>query len=207
MMRSHNSQQALQLLIFLGIAFTSTLCLAQQQGYYPNQEVKVEGLPSVTAKSRSATDALAASLETILGDRKICCGKNSALEDSVQSADPKSLKDVATKLQGRHLLSDGRPVMVTADFTPPASVNAQQLIGALRRNRPLLMAWNSHLYVVYGVVFDQTIDQNQGLMNAIHKLLLIDPRPSVEHREVAFDRLSEDWGKVQGLLTISAALQ
>ena len=81
------------------------------QAYYTEQEIRVADLPSLTAKSREASDVLAASLEIIVRRKKICCTKDSALEDSVRAADPKSLKDVASKLQGRHLLSDGRPII------------------------------------------------------------------------------------------------
>ena len=180
-------------------------CFAQI--YSPDQEVRISDLPLLTAKSKNASDVLATSVEMILRDRKVCCGRNSALEDSVQAADPKSLQDVAKKLQGRHLLSDGRPIMVTAEYVPAASVNSGQLIRTLTEKHALLMEWNSHLYVVYGVVYDQTVNQDSGIMNAIHKFLLLDTRFSDERRDVSFDRLKDDWGKVQGLLMLKAAPQ
>jgi hypothetical protein len=191
-----------------------TLCLwasrlLPAQVYSPNQEIRIRDLPSLTAKSRSASDVLATSVEIIFNDRKICCGKDSALEDSVQAADPKSLKDIANKLQGRHLLSDGRPIMVTVENLAPASVNVSQLMNALIEKHPLLMEWNSHLYVAYGVIFDQTLDQDGGIMKAIHKIFLLDTRFSEEdkRREISFDRLTDDWGKVQGLVMLKAAAQ
>lgn len=191
-----------------------TLCLwasrlLPAQVYSPNQEIRIRDLPSLTAKSRNASDVLATSVEIIFNDRKICCGKDSALEDSVQAADPKSLKDITNKLQGRHLLTDGRPIMVTVEYLAPASVNVSQLMNTLIEKHPLLMEWNSHMYVVYGVVFDQTLDQDGGIMNAIHKIFLLDTRFSEEdkRREISFDRLTDDWGKVQGLLLLKAAAQ
>jgi len=58
-----------------------TSCPAYGQTYYyPNQEVRISDLPSVTAKSRHAADVLAASAETVFRDKEVCCGKNSALE-------------------------------------------------------------------------------------------------------------------------------
>jgi hypothetical protein len=79
----------------------------------------------------------------------------------------------------------------------------------LIENRPLLMEWNSHLYVVYGIVFNQTISQDGGIMNAIYKIFLLDTRFSEvdKRREISFDRLTDDWGKVQGLLLLKAAAQ
>lgn len=189
-----------------------TLCLwthgyVQGQIYYPGQEIRISDLPSLTAKSRSPSAVLATSVEIIFHDWKVCCGKDSALEDSIQSADPKSLKDIASKLQGRHLLSDGRPIMVTAEYLAPASVNVGQLMNSLAEKHALLMEWNSHLYVVCGVIFDQTFNQDNSMINAVHKILLLDPRFSDERRETSFDRLTDDWGKVQGLLMLKAAAQ
>lgn len=182
-------------------------CFAYGQVYYPNQEVRIGDLPALTAKSRNASDVLAASVEIIFRDKEVCCGKNSALEDSVQSADPMSLKDVGNKLQGRHLLSDGRPIMVTAEYVPAASVNSGGLIFALTEKRAPLMEWNSHLYVVYGMIYNTTYSPEGGRMDSILKILLLDARFSDERRKVSFDRQTDDWGKVQGLLMLKAAPQ
>lgn len=186
------------------------MCLsvfAHGQIYYPNTELRINDLPSLTAKSKDPSDVLAASLEIIFRDKDVCCGKNSALEDDVQRADPKSLKDVATRLQGRHLLSDGRPIMVTAEYVPPTSLVAGTLIGALSGKQPLLMAWNSHLYVVYGMIYGTTYTAESGRIDSIFKIFLLDPRFSGQRREVTFDRQTDDWRKVQGLLTLKAAPQ
>jgi hypothetical protein len=181
--------------------------LAQGQVYYPDQEVRIGDLPSLTAKSRSGSDVLAASVEIILNDREICCGKDSALEDSIQTADPRSLQNIATRLKGRHVLSDGRSITVTAEYWSASSINSGPLIGTLNGKRALLMEWKSHLYVAYGVIFDQTVSQDGGVMNAIHKILLLDPRFSDDRRAISFDRLTDDWGKVQGMLLLKVEPQ
>lgn len=180
---------------------------AQGQAYYPGQEVRIGDLPSLTAKSRSASDVLATSVEIILRDRQICCGKDSGLEDNIQAADPRSLQDVAKRLKGRHVLSDGRAITVTAEYWPAAAVNSGQLINTLNGKHAVLMEWNSHLYVVYGVIFDQTVNQDSSIMNAIHKILLLDTRFPDERRTVLFDRLTDDWGKVQGMLLLKVEPQ
>jgi hypothetical protein len=190
--------------VFVSLAFC---CFAHAQTYYPNTEVRISDLPSVTAKSKDASDVLAASLEIILRDKDICCGKNSALEDDVQRADPKSLKDVAAKLQGRHLLSDGRPIMVTAEYVPATSLVGGTFIGTLNDKQPLLMEWNSHLYVVYGVIYSTIYSPEGGRTDSIFKIFLLNPRYSDQRREVTFNRQTDDWGKVQGLLTLKAVPQ
>jgi len=182
--------------------------VAYGQIYYPNQEVRITELPALTSVSGNLSDVLAASVEIILRDKEVCCGKNSALEDSLQSADPASLDDVAKKLQGRHLLSDGRPIMVTAQFVPAAAVNSGLLIYALAEKHPALMEWDSHLYVVYGLTFNRTIMQTNGpTTDTIQQFLLLDPRFSDKRREASFNRLTDDWGKVQGLLMLKVAPQ
>jgi len=202
---------------FCGSARTGcvvALCLAfgvfaygQQAAYSPN-EVRISDLPVLTAKTTNASDVLATSAEIIFRDQDVCCGKNSALGDSVQAADPVSLKDISGKLRGRHLLNDGRPIMVSAEYWPATAgnSNSSNAISEIREKRALLMEWNSHLYVVYGVIYDTIYDEG-GTGNMILKLLLLDTRFSDERRKVSFNRQTDDWGKVQGLLMLKATPQ
>lgn len=181
-------------------------CLASGQVAYPEQEISVHDLPSLTARSTHRLDALVTSLEIIFNNKEICCGKNSALEDSVQSSDPRSLKDIANKLQGRHLLSDGRPITVTAEYLAPDQVNAGHLIYMIASDHAPLMMWNSHLYVVCGVTYVETLDNSEpSIAYAVHKFLLQDVRFSDARRTLSFDRLTEDPSKVQGLLFLQSA--
>ena len=202
----HHSRQALVALL-VGCGLASWVPASLAQTYYPEQEIHIDGLVPQTAKSKAASDVLATSVEIMVHDNGICCGKNSALGDSVEAADPKSLKDVASKLQGRHMLSDGRAITVTAEYLPADSVHSGELFTALAEKRAPLMMWNRHVYVVYGLTFKRTVNQDGGVMDAIHKFLLLDPRFSNEHQIVTFDRLTDDWGKVQGLLTLRVSRQ
>jgi hypothetical protein len=53
---------------------------------YQDQEIQVHNLPSLKARSHDPSDILLTSLDTILHNRDVCCGKNSALEDNIASA-------------------------------------------------------------------------------------------------------------------------
>src|ERR1700758_2196716 len=77
------------------VTYLAASTLAYSQTYYRDQEVRVNNLLSVVARSHDPSDVLQASLETIFHDQEICCGRDSALEDSVQAADPRSLKEIA----------------------------------------------------------------------------------------------------------------
>jgi len=190
-----------------GCVATSCLAtLAHGQFAYPEKEIRVQDLPALTTRSTHSADVLATSLEILFNDKEVCCGKNSALEDSVEAADPKSLKDIASRLQGRHLLSDGRAIMVTTEYLTPDQVNADHLITMIRNQHAALMEWNSRVYVVYGVTYVETDDYSTNeIAYAVHKFLLQDVRFSDSRRAVSFDRLTEDASKVQGLLFVQAA--
>jgi len=176
---------------------------------HPNEEVRVPQLPALTARSHDLSDVLLTSLEIALNDRSICCGKDSALEDRALAADPLSLKEIASKIQGMWRLSDGRPVQITADFLPAGASGdfSSRIVGALRDKHALLMVWDSHLYVLYGAVFDEVSYSDIEGQDMIHKLLLLDARYSDSRRQVTFNRDADDWGKVQGMLRLTVTPQ
>jgi len=192
----------------LAAAFLAGGCFGQGLTYPSIQEVRVSSLPSLMARSHDPSDVLLTSLDTILHDKSVCCAKDSALEDSAQKADPSSLKDIAAKMQGRHLLSDGRPIVITAEYFEPAAINSGNLIATLGEKHALLFQWNSQLYVCYGVTYRKDYDPDTGTeLDTIQKFLLLDTRYSDSRRATVFNRETDDWGKVQGMLRVTAAQQ
>jgi hypothetical protein len=181
-------------------------------GQVTNQDIEVEvhGLPSLMAKSKDSTEVLLTSLDTLIHDRDICCGRDSALADSISAADPESLKDVASRIDGRHLLSDGRPTVVKATYLAPEAINTH-LITTISNQHAVLLEWNSHLYVVYGIVYvwvgGYDPEGGGGPAAVIHKLLLWDTRYSDSRRSVVFDHDTDDVNKLQGALLVEAKLQ
>jgi hypothetical protein len=195
---------AIRLIIFC------VLCeLGHAQILNQDQEVEVH-LQSLMARTKDPSDVLLTSLDTIFHDKEICCGKDSALIDSVSTVDPQSLKDVSGKLNGRHLLSDGRPIMVKTTYLTPDQVTGGEIISAIMNQHAALMEWNSHLYVVHGVIY-MWISNNSpdgGTTAAvIHKLLLWDTRFSDSRRAVVFNRDTDDVSNIQGFLLVDAKPQ
>lgn len=190
--------------VFGLLSFCSQAQQAQQ--YLPNQEVRVNGFQPAEARAHDALSVLAASLATLIQNKDVCCGKNSALEDAVAALDPHALKDAAAKLNGRHLLSDGRPFTVTAQFYPGDAINSGILIQSLHSNQPMLLQWDSHTYVLYGAAYDETTDQFANLNYSIRSLQLWDLRYTDYRRKATFNRQTDDPAKLQGLMTISVAL-
>ena len=170
-----------------------------------NQEVYVANLPLRTAPSAEASAVLATALETILPERDLCCGKDSGLEDAVLSA-PSSLRALSAKLQGRHVLGDGLSVTVRAEYFPKSSIDPNFTIKTLMDQQPMLLKWKSHIYVLYGATYDETRTYDMGARQfVIHKLWLLDPRYSDQRRETELNAETDDWTKIQGILTLSVA--
>lgn len=193
------------------VVLFSVPAYSQEVPSYPyvrrNEEVRVSNLPALKSPSKDASDVLLTSLEIIFNDPAICCGRDSALDDRAARADPRSIKDIIAKLQGRHLLTDGRPFVVTVTDLAPSSANPFPIVDVLTKNHALLMMWNSRLYVVYGALFSDMIYNDGSRVTTINKLLLMDVRYSNARRERAFSRTTDDWTKVQGLLMFTVAVQ
>ena len=197
---------------FSCLALVSSLSLSQDvpiPSYvsHPNQEIRVSGLPSLKARSKDASDVLATALATVLNDTGICCDDASALADRLPQSDPVSLKEVAAKLQGRQLLSDGRPVQIATEYFEPAAINSGKVIYAIAQKHAPLLVWSSQLYVVAGAIFDDAVYSDGSEIYVIRKFLLLDPRFSDSRREVVFNRESEDLNRVQGMLFLTVAPQ
>jgi len=167
----------------------------------PNQEVRVASLPSVVADSTSESAVLTASVAIAAMQPDVCCGRNSALEDQMVSG--LSLKELGERLRGKHYLNRGSAILVADQFWSGASVNAENIVGSLVAQHPLLMDWNGHLYVLYGAIFDEYKYSSGADVHIIHKLLLLDTRFPDRRRHVSFDRQTDDWGKVAGLLALT----
>lgn len=169
----------------------------------PNQEVRLASLPSITAASKSKSDVMAASVATAVIDPDVCCGRNSALVDPVDSTNGRSLMLLGNKIQGKHYLDNGLSIVVTPQYWPVASVRPDNIIGSLMAQHPLLMVWSGHLYIVHGAVFDEWRYYSGARAYVIKKLLLVDTRFSDGRRYVSFNRQTDDWGKVTELLALT----
>ena len=173
----------------------------------PSQELRVPDLPRLKARTKDRSDVLLTSLDIIFHNHEICCGRDSALQDSAQQADPRSIKDIVAKLQGRHLLGDGRPIMVSVTDMMPYSPNPTAIVDQLAKKQALLLLWNSRLYVLVGALYDESFYQDGTRIDTIDKFYLMDTRYSDGRREVTFTRTKDDWNDVQGLLLLSFAPQ
>lgn len=199
---------------YCGLLFFFIVCVAYAQQVSPgyptfrtNLELHVPNLPALTARTRDRSDVLLTTLDIIFHNHEICCGRDSALEDSAQKADAHSIKDIVAKLQGRHLLGDGRPIMVNVTEMTPYGTNPGPIVDALATNQALLLMWKSHLYVLAGALYDEAYYQDGTRTVTVNKFYLLDTRYSDSRRDVTFTRDKDDWNDVQGLLLLSFSTQ
>lgn len=151
-------------------------CVAHAQTWTtPDVELRVKGFHFYTAGSnKDDTAPLASALQTLIGNPDLCCGRDSTLEDSVGQVFPLSLGLAASKISGRKILPDGRPVIVTAEFKPvntdnnPATVVVSNVTTSLHNNQPLLMQWRSQVYVVFGAERDGCARLHRGWRSFRH---------------------------------------
>jgi len=214
-MQSKPHFPALPLLLIVIMASGCVNANSQTCAYVvsPNQELRIAALPPVVAASTSDFAVMKASIATAVLDPNVCCGRNSALGDQVVSARGASLRDLGGKLRGKHYLDNGTSIFVADQYWPAApieqnSVKAGDIITSLLAQRPLLMNWDGHLYVVYGAIYDVCAAgspdyPSYGNFPAIRTLLLVDTRFSDRRRYVSFNRQTNDWGKVTGFLALA----
>jgi len=204
--KPHLPASTLLIVIMSVIMGCSVIAYGQPGDVYavhPNQQVEVTSLPSIVASSDSEHAVLATSLETVIVEPDICCDRDSALEAQIPPARNLSLKDLGEKFRGKHSLGTGLSIEIADQYWSGASVTVGDILAALKAQQPLLIDWNGHLYVLYGAVFDDYIYNNGTLLHVLKTLSLIDTRYSDQRRYVSFNRQTDDWGKIGGLLKLT----
>ena len=159
-------------------------------------------LPVLTASSGDSSVVLATALEIAIQNNAVCCGKDSALEETMVSK-PGNLKELNAKLEDRYRWGNTQRFVIQAKYIPQSSIDSDLILGSLFNRHALLMEWKSHFYVLYGAVFNETLYHSGARHYAIVKLLLLDPQFAGPGREVVFNRETDDLGRVQGLLAVT----
>jgi hypothetical protein len=170
-----------------------------------DQKAIVEYVHLQPAASEDRNAAVAAALATVIKDAGVCCGENSVLGTTPVTGSSISLREIANKVGGRHVLSDGQTVTITGEYISAATLSSDRIIVPLMKQQPMLMMWKSHIYVLYGAVYDDTVYTDGHHDYVIHKLLLLDPSAAGPDRQATFDRQKDDWSQVEGLLLLKVA--
>ena len=81
---------------------------------------------------------------------------------------------------------------------------SQQIVSALMAHEPMLLDWNSHVFVLNGALFDERVYSDGHRDYIIRKLLLLDPAAG-GNGQTAFDMQTDDWAQLKGFLALRIA--
>ncbi len=181
---------------------------------HPNQEVRIAALPSTVAASTSKSDVLVASVATAVMERDVCCGRNSALEDQIIAASAStgkiSLRELGEKLRGKHYLDNGASIFVADQYWPAApieqnAVKPGDIISLPDGPAPIAdeLGRPACTFCMESYSTSAPTATLATIFRSIRTLLLIDTRFSGRRRYVSFNRQTDDWGKVTGVLALA----
>src|SRR6185312_10870897 len=110
---------------------------------------------------------------------------------------------LAKEISHDYVLQDGQKFALQARFTPGAPVQADPLIVSVRQNRPLMLLWRNHPYLLTGLTYDEYIAETGNKMFVITDLQLFDPLGDPGKRTVVFSRDQDSPDEINGVLDLA----
>jgi hypothetical protein len=172
------------------------------------QKEQIAGFTAVTAAHKCPNWAWAAGVETLLRAQDVAIRqqywvyKANGSEVCVPLGDWESL---ARLVPGEYQLDDGRKVRLEARHTVGAPVAPDDLIAAVRRGQPVMIAWRGSVYLLQGVLFDEYISLTGVRRFEIREMQLANPYVAEgEERVATFVKGRDDPSEIAGTLVISA---
>jgi hypothetical protein len=112
--------------------------------------------------------------------------------------DPQQLK---RSVEGTHRLSESRTVLLEVRVEN-TSVDPGLLVLSIRENRPFLLIWKRHAFVVVGITYLETVDQNIHDYN-IQEMKLMDPAAGSQE-PIIFRKTPETLQQIDAIMEIIA---
>ena len=176
----------------------------------PNQTVEIKGLNLPVPAQKCNNFAWAAGVELMLRlqgvalDQKYWITKMEGGELCIEQL--RSMEDLAGIIDGEYLLGVAHKVRLQTKYTNGAPTVLDDLIVSIREGSPFLFLWKGHPYVVYGMVYDEFIAQNNARIFMVKEIKLIDPlaAPDDPGRQVSFVRGRDNLADVDGTMIVRA---
>jgi hypothetical protein len=112
----------------------------------------------------------------------------------------RSPQELARAVDGDYRLAGARVVHLEARLEG-TSVDPGRLVRSIRENRPFLLIWKRHTYIVIGVKYVETIDRGIHDYN-IQEMKLMDPVAGAEQEPMIFRKATGTLAEVNGILEI-----
>ncbi|HEU5232667.1 MAG TPA: hypothetical protein VFU50_07410 [Terriglobales bacterium] len=109
---------------------------------------------------------------------------------------------LAKAISHDYVLQDGQQFGLQARFTPGAPVQADPLIVSVRQNRPLMLLWRNHPFLLTGLTYDEYIAETGNKMFVVTELQLFDPLGEPGKRTVVFSRDQDSPDDINGVLDL-----
>lgn len=109
-------------------------------------------------------------------------------------------EDLAKQISHDYVMADGQKFALEAQFIPGAPAQIDSLIASMRQNRPLMLLWRNHPYLLTGLTYDEYIAESGNKMFVVTELQLFDPLGKEGKRTVVFSRDQDSPGEINGVL-------
>jgi hypothetical protein len=192
------------------LAACSLLAFAEKKkqvriGYQlrPDQQAVIEHPQIVTAERRCENWVWAAALDSLLKAKGSATGQEYQvlrLYGGTPCMEVKSYSELADKISHEYVLDDGRRFLLQATYIAGPPQHIDPLVVAMREQRPLMLIWKSHTYVLTGVNYDEYIGPNNSRILELKDLTLADPATG---ESVSFLRERDDSQEINGTMDVT----
>lgn len=175
-----------------------------------NHSVDVTGLKPVFTKQRCENWTWAANTEAALAQQSVVLPQAEIVTRTeggeLCKDDGPDFDTMARNVQGDYPLPEGGSAHVDVLNVTGAPTAVDDLIVAIRQNRPLLMFWRGHGYLLTGLSYDESIAADNGRMFEITELRLLDPMAKPGSQAVTFQRDQDDPKQIEGIMDVKVTL-
>ncbi len=176
----------------------------------PNQHVEVKDVPDVLASQKCENFAWAADVEATLRKQGIPLDQHFWTDKIYGGAlclpSAGSFHSLKKHIDGDYVLPDGRHVHLEAFFQKSTPNQTDQLLLPLVQQRPFLLYWRDHAYLVIGARWNAFVYPTGQRDVQITQLTLVDPYGQGKDRIVEFDPTKQNLSELGGIFEVQAAV-
>ncbi|HXZ80613.1 MAG TPA: hypothetical protein VEG30_11825 [Terriglobales bacterium] len=196
------------LVLLISILALATASLAKKKPgsslqQNPGQTADLSDPPFFAAAQKCENWAWAAGVQTILKAQGVNIRQNywiqkaNAGELCVET--PMDLGDIASVIDGDYVLDDGDKVHLDSRVAAGAPTDVGMIVASIKLNRPLLLFWKSHAYLVEGITYDEYLYPNGQRMLEAREIRLVDP---YDKKPASFVKGQDDASEISGTLEV-----
>ncbi len=176
----------------------------------PNQKVEVHDVPSVLASQKCENFAWASDVEAVLRKQNIPLDQHFWADKIYGGAlclpSAGSFRDLKGFIDGDYVLPDGRHVHLEASYLNSTPNQTEQILGPLTQQRPILLYWRDHAYLLVGAHWDAYVYPTGQRDIRITQLTLEDPYEQGKDRIVEFDPTKQNLSELGGIFEVQATV-